>query len=185
MAQTLTGSTMSGFTHSTQESPAPFASSKASSAPSCPGRRPGQSSRSPRVNFPLKVVDAQLEFVADDAWPGAGLLLHQGGWPPQAARISDTVVKRDEIVLPAATLVLCVGTHELRPGFALAITVAGDRFLSEATGQAEVPLFAGADGKPCRKGGDAQFVFSENASGAVRDLVRHPRGRDRPGARKP
>lgn len=185
MAQTLTGSTMSGFTHSTQESPAPFASSKASSAPSCPGRRPGQSSRSPRVNFPLKVVDAQLEFVADDAGPGTGLLLHQGGWPPQAARISDTVVKRKEIVLPTATLVLGVGTHELRPGFALAITVAGDRFLRETTGQAEVPLFAGADGKPCRKGGDAQFVFSENASGAVRDLVRHPRGRDRRGARKP
>jgi hypothetical protein len=37
--------------------------------------------------------------------------------------------------------------------------VAGDRFLRETTGQAEVPLFAGADGKPCRKGGDARFVF--------------------------
>ena len=95
------------------------------------------------------------------------------------------MVERKEIVLPVATLVGCVGPHELRPGFAFAITVTGDRLMSEATGQAKVPLFAEADGKPGLKGGVARFELSENASGAVIEPVLHPGGRDRRGARKP
>ena len=135
--------------------------------------------------FFLKVVDAQLEFVTDDTGRVTGLLLHQGGRTQTAARISDTVVGRKEIVLSRATLASYVGTYELRPGFELAITLVGDQLMSQATGQAKVPLFAEAETKFFLKVVDAQVEFIKDAGGAVTQLVLHQGGRDLKGLRKP
>ena len=135
--------------------------------------------------FFLKVVDAQVEFVADEQGHVTHLLQSQGGRTQKAPRISETVIERTAIALPRATLASYVGTYELRPGFALAITLEGDQLMAQATGQGKNPLFPEAETKFFLQVVDAQVDFLKDAAGVVTHLVLHQNGRDLTGARQP
>lgn len=135
--------------------------------------------------FFLKVVDAQIEFVTDGQGRVTHLLQHQGGGTLKAPRISDTVVERTAIPLPAATLATYTGSYELRPGFDLAITLEDGRLMSQATGQGKTELFAETETKFFLKVVDAQIEFIKDAQGTVTHLVLHQGGRDIRGTRKP
>jgi hypothetical protein len=135
--------------------------------------------------FFLKIVNAQVEFFTDEQGKVTHLVQYQNGQERQAVRISDTVVERQAITLPRATLKPYVGTYELRPGFDLAITLEGDQLMSQATGQAALPLFAEAETKFFLKVVDAQVEFSRDANGVVTHLILHQGGRNTKGMRKP
>ena len=135
--------------------------------------------------FFLKIVDAQVEFFTDEQGKVTHLVQYQNGQERQAVRISDTVVERQAVTLPRATLEPFVGTYELMPGFALAITLEGDQLMSQATGQAKLPLFAEAETKFFLKVVDAQVEFFKDANGVVTHLILHQGGRNTKGLRKP
>ena len=135
--------------------------------------------------FFLKIVDAQVEFFTDEQGKVTHLVQYQNGQERQAGRISDTVVERQAITLPRATLEPFVGTYELMPGFDLAITLEGDQLMGQATGQAKLPLFAEAETKFFLKVVDAQVEFFKDANGVVTHLILHQGGRNTKGLRQP
>ena len=137
------------------------------------------------TKFFLKVVDAQLEFFSDEKGRVTHLNLYQGGRTQQADRISDTVVERQAITVPAATLAPYAGTYELAPTFSLTITLEGDRLMSQATGQGKFPLFAESETAFFLKVVDAQIEFVKDEKGTVTHLILHQGGRDMKGQRKP
>jgi CubicO group peptidase (beta-lactamase class C family) len=135
--------------------------------------------------FFLKIVDVQVEFFTDEQGKVTHLVQYQNGQERQAGRISDTVVERQAITLPRATLEPFVGTYELMPGFDLAITLEGDQLMGQATGQAKLPLFAEAETKFFLKVVDAQVEFFKDANGVVTHLILHQGGRNTKGLRQP
>ena len=137
------------------------------------------------TKFFLKVVDAQLEFFSDEKGRVTHLNLYQGGRTQQADRISDTVVERKAITVPAATLAPYAGSYELAPSFSLTITLEGDQLLSQATGQGKFPLFAESETAFFLKVVDAQIEFVKDEKGTVTHLILHQGGRDMKGQRKP
>lgn len=130
------------------------------------------------TKFFLKVVDAQVEFLKDDAGRVTHLVLHQNGREQKAPRVSEVVAERKAIEVPRSLLQGYVGNYELRPGFALAITLEGDQLMSQATGQRKLPLFAESETKFFLKVIDAQLEFFKDEQGAVTHAVLHQGGAD-------
>ena len=65
-----------------------------------------------------------------------------------APRIGDTVPPpKKEITVSPQILAKYVGTYELQPGFDLVITLEGDQLVTQATGQAKIPVFAESETK--------------------------------------
>jgi CubicO group peptidase (beta-lactamase class C family) len=122
--------------------------------------------------FP-KVVDAEIEFGKAENGAVTYLVLRQGGRDNKAARISDTVLERKEIMVDAAILELYTGTYELKPGFDLVITLEAEQLMSQATGQGKIALFAESETKFFPKVMDAQIEFFRDDEGAVTHLVLH------------
>lgn len=137
------------------------------------------------TKFFLKVVDAQLEFFSDEKGRVTHLNLYQGGRTQKADRISDTVVERKAITVPAATLAPYAGSYELAPTFSLTITLEGDQLMSQATGQGKFPLFAESETAFFLKVVDAQIEFVKDEKGTVTHLILHQGGRDMKAQRKP
>lgn len=135
--------------------------------------------------FFLKAVDAQVEFVTDDQSRVTGLIQRQGGRTLPAQRISDTVVERTALTLPAATLASYVGRYELKPGIDVAITLEGDQLLSQLTGQAKVAIFPEAETRFFLKVIDAQLEFFKDADGAVTHVVLRQGAQNIKGSRQP
>ncbi|MCL5745143.1 MAG: DUF3471 domain-containing protein, partial [Acidobacteria bacterium] len=120
--------------------------------------------------FP-KAVDAEIEFVRDEKGAITYLMLRQGGREVKAPRTSDKVVERKEIVVSPEILAQYTGTYELRPGFNMVITLEGGQLMSQATGQAKIPLFAESETKFFPKVMDAEIEFLKDGKGAVSHLV--------------
>jgi len=111
--------------------------------------------------------------------------VRQANRAPKAQSVSGTLGERTAIALPPATLAPYAGTYELQPGFDLVITLEGGQLMSQATGQAKVPLFAEAETKFFLRVVDAQVEFVKDANGGVTHLVLHQGGRDHQALRKP
>lgn len=135
--------------------------------------------------FFLKVVDADVEFVADDQGRVTGLIQRQGGRTLQAARISDTVVERAAITLPRETLASYVGRYELKPGIDLTISREDDQLMSQLTGQAKVAIFPETETRFFLKVVDAQLEFFKNADGAVTHVMLRQGAQNIKGSRQP
>jgi Domain of unknown function (DUF3471) len=123
------------------------------------------------TNFFYKAVEAQIDFGKDDKGPY--LVLHQNGRDMKAPRTSDTVLERKEIAVSPKILAQYTGTYELGPGFELVVTLEGDQLVSQATGQAKLPLFAESETKFFLKVIDAEIEFFKDDQGAVTHLVLH------------
>jgi hypothetical protein len=62
----------------------------------------------------------------------------------------------------------------------LAVTLEGNRLMTQATGQSKVEIFASSPTDLFLKVVNAQITFVKDASGAVTGLVLHQGGRDMP-----
>ena len=128
---------------------------------------------SSETRFFYKVVQAEIEFVKDDKGAVSTLVLYQNNQQMKAPRISDTIVERKEIALSPTILAQYVGTYELKPGFDLAITLEGDKLMSQATGQGKAQIFPEAETRFFLKVTDAQVEFFRDSTGAVTHLMLH------------
>jgi hypothetical protein len=91
---------------------------------------------------------------------------------------------RQEITLPEATLAQYVGNYELAPNFVLAVTLENGQLMSQATGQAKVPVYAETETKFFLKVVEASIEFQKDASGAVTGLVLQQSGMTVPAPKK-
>jgi CubicO group peptidase (beta-lactamase class C family) len=91
------------------------------------------------------------------------------------------MVERPDVAVRPAVLERYVGTYELAPQFAIAVTLENGRLVVQATGQPAFPVFASSDSTFFLRVVDAQLTFQRDASGAVTGLVLHQGGRNTPG----
>ncbi|HSK10098.1 MAG TPA: serine hydrolase [Vicinamibacterales bacterium] len=85
---------------------------------------------------------------------------------------------RREVKIDPTIFDACVGEYQLAPGFVLTVTREGDRFMSQATGQGKVEIFAASETEFFLKVVDAGLTFVKDAAGKVTGLVLHQNGRD-------
>jgi hypothetical protein len=71
-----------------------------------------------------------------------------------------------------------VGTYEITPAFALAVTREGDHLFVQATAQPKFEIFPEGDRDYFLKAVDAQITFVTDAQGRATDLILHQGGRD-------
>jgi CubicO group peptidase (beta-lactamase class C family) len=71
-----------------------------------------------------------------------------------------------------------VGSYQLAPNFILKITLEGDRFITQATGQGQVEIFPEGDHDFFAKVVNAQITFVTNSQGRATELILHQGGRD-------
>ncbi|MFO7695396.1 MAG: serine hydrolase [Vicinamibacterales bacterium] len=104
-------------------------------------------------------------------------------WGPQPPAIRDNTPEppaRSAIELDPSVLKAYVGEYELAPGFVLAVTLEGNRLMTQATGQGKVEVFPSSPTEFFLKVVNAQITFVNDSSGAVTGLVLHQGGRDMP-----
>ncbi len=80
--------------------------------------------------------------------------------------------------LAASSLQDYAGVYDLTPHSSLSISVVNDRLMSQASGQAVVPLEAQSGDVFALRGGDGRITFTRDASGAVAGLILYQDGRD-------
>ena len=90
-----------------------------------------------------------------------------------------------EIAIAPAELAQYAGQYALAPTFILSVRQGPDGLLVGATGQPEVPVYAGAKDSFFYKVVEAQLVFQRDAQGVITGLVLHQNGQALPGKRKP
>ena len=94
------------------------------------------------------------------------------------------VADRVEIAVAEDVLETYVGDYELRPGFAINVTLEDGGLFAQATGQNKFPVFPESQTKFFARVVNVQFSFTTDASGAVTGLILHQGGRDRPAPRR-
>ncbi|MGK2856647.1 MAG: serine hydrolase [Thermoanaerobaculia bacterium] len=138
------------------------------------------------TEFFLKVTDAQLTFVLDEAGEATSLVLHQGGRDMPAKRTSRDVPstkERTPVKLDAKLLDRYVGRYELAPNFVVAITREADQLFLQATGQPKVEMFAEREREFFLTVVDAQVTFVAEGEGNASSMILHQNGMDMPGKR--
>ena len=130
-------------------------------------------SASSETKFFSKLVDAQIEFFADDKGAVTHLVLHQNQQEFKGARTSAKVAERKEIAVPAASLAQYVGSYELQAGVNLVVTLEGDQLMAEAGKGGKTQLYPESETKFFIKVVDAQIEFFKNDKGVVTHLVLH------------
>jgi CubicO group peptidase (beta-lactamase class C family) len=123
----------------------------------------------------------RLTFVRDAA--GKYQRFEVDDWGPQPPAIRDATPQPSAptaIEIDSAVLKAYEGEYELAPGFVLAVTLEGNRLMTQATGQGKVEIFASSPTEFFLKVVNAQITFVKDASGAVTGLVLHQGGRDMP-----
>ena len=78
-----------------------------------------------------------------------------------------------------------IGKYELGPGFVLELSMAGNRYLATATGQAPVQVFPLSESIFFATAVDAQLRIERDANGKTVGLVLLQGGRELPGRRLP
>lgn len=86
-----------------------------------------------------------------------------------------------EIELSAEILSQYIGKYELQPGFILTVTTKDNQIFAQATGQAQIEMFAESEDNFFLKVVTAKVVFSKNEKGEVSTLTLHQGGQVMPG----
>jgi CubicO group peptidase (beta-lactamase class C family) len=89
-----------------------------------------------------------------------------------------------EITLPPEILKQYVGTYELTPAFSIAVTLEGDRLMTQATNQQKLPVFPESETMFFLRVVDAQIEFVKDDKGQVASIILHQNGRDIKGVKK-
>jgi CubicO group peptidase (beta-lactamase class C family) len=93
------------------------------------------------------------------------------------------VKQRTAITLPTSAMARYVGTYQLAPTFAIAVTLDGDALYAQPTGQQKFRLWPETEVDFFMKEVDAQVTFIRDADGTVSGLMLHQNGQNMP-ARK-
>jgi len=86
--------------------------------------------------------------------------------------------ERKEVTVDPKLLEGYVGNYELAPKFILTVTREGDKLITQATGQPQVPIFAESEREFFAKVVDAQITFVTDAQGRATGLILHQGGND-------
>lgn len=86
--------------------------------------------------------------------------------------------ERKEIKVPQKVLAKYAGSYELAPGIFITMSLDGDRFFTQLTGQPKFEVFAETEKDFFLKVVDAQLTFEMDSQGKVTDLILHQNGRD-------
>ena len=128
--------------------------------------------------------DTRVGAVALANYPAAmaDLVLHLIN--PNIPLSGAAVAERVEIDLPETVLRRYVGDYELRPAFAINVTLENGALFAQATGQGKLPIFPESETKFFYRAVNAQISFTRDATGAVTGLVLHQGGREQPARRR-
>jgi CubicO group peptidase (beta-lactamase class C family) len=86
--------------------------------------------------------------------------------------------ERKEIKVPHEILAKYVGSYELAPGIFITMSLDGNQFFTQLTGQPKFEVFAETEKDFFLKVVDAQLTFEMDDQGKVTGLVLHQNGRD-------
>jgi len=103
---------------------------------------------------------------------------NQGGIKALKKLGVDTSGLVKEVVVDEKILETYVGRYELNPGFILTIRKEGNQLKSQATGQAEVPIFPRSKNVFYLKVVAAQLTFNKNVEGMVESVTLHQGGQE-------
>lgn len=95
-------------------------------------------------------------------------------------RIGDKPAEKKSITLAAKDFDALTGDYELAPGFVLTIKRDGERYISQATNQGPIEIFAENETTFFTKAIQAELVFKKNAEGQATGLVLKQNGREMP-----
>ncbi|MBL8516778.1 MAG: serine hydrolase [Betaproteobacteria bacterium] len=95
-------------------------------------------------------------------------------------RTGDKPAQKKSIVLAQKDFDVLTGEYQLAPNFILTISRDGDRYLSQATNQGQVEIFAESDTKFFVKVINAEITFQKDADGKATGLVLTQNGREMP-----
>ena len=135
----------------------------------------------------IEGFNTQLVYCFDDKLAVAVLSNVNGNTPSQLANNLAAIALgekvelpkvRKEITVPAEVLSQYVGIYELRPGFDLMITLAGNQLISQATGQGKAPIFAETETIFFPKVVEATIEFCRDDNGAVSHLILRQAGNE-------
>ncbi len=87
---------------------------------------------------------------------------------------------RTEVKLPAKKLDALVGQYQLSPSMVLKVWRDGERMMTQATGQGQIPVVPVGEGRLYSKVVDAELEFEFDDAGKVKGLVVHQGGRKLP-----
>jgi hypothetical protein len=93
-------------------------------------------------------------------------------------RIGDKPAERATVAVTPATFDALVGEYQLAPNFIMTVSRDGARFLTQATGQSAIEIFAESETRYFPKVIDATLQFVKDADGKVTELVLTQNGRD-------
>ena len=119
------------------------------------------------ANYPASLADLVVSLI-------------NTGVPLSGAAVAD----RAEIDLPETVLNQYVGDYELRPAFAINVTLENGGLFAQLSGQGKLPIFPESDAKFFYRAVNAQLSFTRDATGAVTGLILHQGGRDQPARRR-
>lgn len=135
----------------------------------------------------IEGFNTEMAYYPDDKLSVIVLANLNGGAPGDiagklaAVAHGDKVVlqlERKEIKVPHEILAKYVGYYELAPGIFITMSLDGDRFFTQLTGQPKFEVFAETEKDFFLKVVDAQLTFDLDGQGKVTDLVLHQNGRD-------
>jgi CubicO group peptidase (beta-lactamase class C family) len=138
------------------------------------------------TRFFAKAVEATIEFQKDATGAVTALTLNQGGRSmtgPKQALIPPPAFP-EEISVAEDILAKYVGSYALAPNFILAVTLENGQLMTQATGQAKVPVYAESETKFFLKAMPASIEFQLDAAGAVTGVVLNQGGRSMPAPRQ-
>ena len=135
----------------------------------------------------IEGFNTEMAYYPDDKLTVIVLANLNGGAPGDIAGKLAAVAHGDKVVLQSELkeikvsheiLAKYVGYYELAPGIFITMSLNGDRFFTQLTGQPKFEVFAETEKDFFLRVVDAQLTFEMDGQGKVTDLVLHQNGRD-------
>jgi CubicO group peptidase (beta-lactamase class C family) len=135
----------------------------------------------------IEGFNTEMAYYPDDKLTVIVLANLNGGAPGDIAGKLAAVVhgekvvmqsERKEIKVPHEILAKYVGSYELAPGIFITMSLDGNQFFTQLTGQPKFEVFAETEKDFFLKVVDAQLTFEMDGQGKVTGLVLHQNGRD-------
>lgn len=135
----------------------------------------------------IEGFNTEMAYYPDDKLTVIVLANLNGGAPGDIAGKLAAVVhgekvvlqsERKEIKVPHEVLAKYVGYYELAPGIFINMSLDGDKFFTQLTGQPKFEVFAETEKDFFLKVVDAQLTFEMDGQGKVTDVVLHQNGQD-------
>ena len=135
----------------------------------------------------IEGFNTEMAYYPDDKLTVIVLANLNGGAPGDIAGKLAAVAHGDKVVLQSELkeikvsheiLAKYVGYYELAPGIFITMSLNGDRFFTQLTGQPKFEVFAETEKDFFLRVVDAQLTFEMDGQGKVTDLVLHQNGHD-------